>query len=82
MCWHFKKDATSIIDNVPHDHVEVPHVPPLVDHLVMVLIYVNLSSLCAGILKMVPQVLLIMFSMIMLTSPMSPFSWLQSGNVG
>ena len=37
MCWHFKNDATSNIDDVLHDHVELPHVLPLAVHLVMVL---------------------------------------------
>ena len=35
--WHFDKGATSNIDVILHDHVEVPHVPPLAVHLVMVL---------------------------------------------
>ena len=37
VCWHFDKGATSNIDYLLQDHVEVPHVPPLAVHLVMVL---------------------------------------------
>ena len=31
--WHFDKGATSIFDDVLHDHVEVLQVPPLAVHL-------------------------------------------------
>ena len=40
----------------------------------MVLISVNSFSMCAGILIKVPQVILMTFSMIILSSPMSPLS--------
>ena len=71
---HFEKGATSNIDDVLHDHDELPLVPPLADHLVVVLINANFSSLCNSILKIVPPVILMMFSMIMLSFPMSPLS--------
>ena len=72
VCWHFDKGATSNIDNILHDHDGLPQVPLLTVHLEMVLISVNSSSMCAGILIKVQQAILITFSMIMLSSPMSP----------
>ena len=50
------------------------HSSLLIVHLVMVLISVNSSSICAGILIKVQQAILMTFSMILLSSPMSPIS--------
>ena len=47
---HIEYKLTSIFYDVLHDHVEVHHVPPLAVLLGIVLIYVNLSSMCSGIL--------------------------------
>ena len=35
--WHIDKGATSNIDDIHHNHVELPYVPPLAVHLGMVL---------------------------------------------
>ena len=72
--WNFDKGATSNFDNILHDHDGLPHVPLLTVHLVMVLISVNSSSMYAGILIKVHQVIMISFSMIMMDSPMSLYS--------
>ena len=46
---HIEDKLTSIFYDVLHDHVEIHHVPPLAVLLGIVLIYVNLSSICSGI---------------------------------
>ena len=69
-----RASATSNTDDILHEHDGLPHVPLLTVHLEMVLISVNSSSMCAGILIKVRQAILMTFSMIMLSSPMSPLS--------
>ena len=52
---YFDKGATSNNDNILHDHDGLPHFPLLAVHLLMILIFVNSSSMCAGILIKVGQ---------------------------
>ena len=63
---HFEKGATSNIENIFHDHDGLPYVPLLAVHLVMVLISVNSSSMYAGILIKVRQVIMLTFSMMII----------------
>ena len=71
LCWHFDKGLTCNIDDILNEHDGLPHVPLLAVHLVMLLMSVNSFSLC-GILIKVRQAILMTFTIIMLSCPMSP----------
>ena len=73
-CWHFENGATHVSDYVHHDPDGLLHVLVLTVHLLLVLFITNLTSLDAGILKMVPHMYLIMFTMILMDFSMSLFS--------
>ena len=55
-CWHFENGATHIIEHVHHDPDGLLHVLVLTVHLLWVFFLRNLTSLDAGILKMVPHI--------------------------
>ena len=73
-CRTFIKMPAHMDDEFTDGPDGLPHVPLLAVRLVMVLISVNSCSMCAAILIKVRQVILITFSMIMMDSPMSPYS--------
>ena len=55
-CWHFEDGATYIIEHVHYDPDGLLYVLVLIIHLLWVFFTTNLTSLDAGILKMVPHI--------------------------
>ena len=69
-CWCFYKGATHGVEYVLHVHDELLHVLVVAGHLLIVLIMTNLTSLDAGVLIMVPHMVLNMFFMVLMDSSM------------
>ena len=69
-CWCFDNGATHVIDHVLLGHDGLLHVLVVTEHLLMVLIMTNMTSLDAGVLIMVRHMLLNMFFLVMMDSSM------------